>query len=581
MKKFLFILFLFIGTLSYGQTTFTQTFVDRCTGDVKVVVANFVNGSATVAFYDKVRTFTYQQYVSGELQQWLTETYLWWESLSPCSTATTENQNAQQTAQNATSAAQSAANAASSTPPPNTSGTSSTPPPNTDSTATNNTTGGNTNASSSGTGSTESQSTNQNTNTENTNQSDTTSSESSQTETGGGSESTETSQDTSSSESTESQSTETEDTSQETSGEVENTESSESESTETESTEETSSEESSSEETSEESTEESTEEESTEESAEEESSESDEESSEEETEEESKEEESEEDSEEESDDEEKEEDSDEDSEETEEEKKEKKKMLPIQLRADMMANQSLLGNYDIVTSIGATQSSIYGDETYGATAMIWSNLRQFSLNGSYTKVRMQKFDVTSINHQTHKHHKKGNKVTSKDPQQPPVPKVSIVTSASLGYMNNFGNGTFVASMMKIKPTKYGTFGVGVNMINMFGENKYQMTLLGYNVLYTNVINVSPRIQYAPALIWSQSPYMGKIRWERDEYHERYLTARNDLKGTRIHGMAILSNSFTIQLTRRFSINTGATFIKSTNKDIPLIKSFTIGTKLPF
>lgn len=79
-------------------------------------------------------------------------------------------------------------------------------------------------------------------------------------------------------------------------------------------------------------------------------------------------------------------------------------MMPIQLRADMMANQALLGNYDVVTSIGATQSSIYGDESYGATAMIWSNLRQFALNTSYTKVNMQKFNISSIKHENHSHY---------------------------------------------------------------------------------------------------------------------------------------------------------------------------------
>ena len=88
MKKLLFILFFsFITHIGYGQTTFTQTFVDRCTGDVQVVTANFVQGSAVVAFYDEVRTFTYQQYTNGELQQWLAETYAWWNALSPCSTA--------------------------------------------------------------------------------------------------------------------------------------------------------------------------------------------------------------------------------------------------------------------------------------------------------------------------------------------------------------------------------------------------------------------------------------------------------------------------------------------------------------
>ena len=69
MRKILLILFVLIGSVTYGQQIFTQTFVDRCTGNVTIVTANFVQGSATVSFYNKVRTFTYQQFLSGELTQ--------------------------------------------------------------------------------------------------------------------------------------------------------------------------------------------------------------------------------------------------------------------------------------------------------------------------------------------------------------------------------------------------------------------------------------------------------------------------------------------------------------------------------
>jgi len=449
MKKLLIILFLIISGSTYAQTTFTQTFVDRCTGEVKVVTANFVNGSATVAFYNKIRTFTYTEFTNGTLNQWLIETYEWWNTLSPCSQSTQQAQQAQQTAQNATQAASTASTAAS--------------------TATSATNGGTTNATN--------QTTNEVTSTEGT--------------------------DTNSSNSTESNESE---------GKSTESEGGDGESTNEESSEEGTDDENSSD------------------------------------------------------------DGDgEESEEVEEEKKKKKtEMLPIQLRADMMVNQALLGNYDAVISFGVTQSSIFGDVTYGATAMIYSNLKQFALNGSYTKVHMQKFNVSQLIHQDHSHYAKGSVVTTKDPITPPQPKVSSITSASVGYMNNFGNGTIVASVNKLKPMgKWGTAGVGVSMVNMFGEGKYQMTMLGYNLLYTNMVMISPRIQYTPAFIWTQSPYMGRF------------DLQNQLKGTRIDGMVILANSFTLQLTRRFSVNVGATFIKSTNPIIPLIKSFMIGTKLPF
>ena len=543
MKKIITILlFLFVAQFANAQAVFTQTFVDRCTGDVKVVTAAFVNGSATVAFYNRVRTFTYAEYTNGVLQQWLTETYAWWNSLSPCSTATQQAQQAQQTAQNAAQAASSASTAASTASSAATQATTGTTGT-TGTTTGGTTTGGTTDTGSTNTGGTTGE-TNNTSNQNNSGSSDSSSGGSGSSDSGGNTEG-----------GTGGESSEGGQTGgEESSG---GTESESSESSETESK---------SEESKEETKEEVKEEESKEESKEEESSE--------EKEEESKEEDSEEDSE---------EGDEESSDEKEEEEKEKKKqkMMPIQLRADMMANQALLGNYDLVTSIGATQSSIFGDVSYGATAMIWSNLRQFALNTSYTKVHMEKFDLTTITHDGHTHYSKSKEVTVDDPMIPPIPKLTHITSASVGYMNNFGNGALVVNYMEIKPTKYGTFGAGVNMLNAFAENAYQQTMIGYNVLYTNQLMLSQRISYAPAFIWTQTPFSTKLEWRRDEWGKNHLFAQNELTRQRIHGMMILSNSFTIQLTRRFSFNAGATFIKSTDPNIPLIKSFMIGAKLPF
>ncbi len=119
MRKLLSILlFLCITQFSYSQT-FTQTFVDRCTGEVQVVTANFTSGSAIVAFYNEAKLFTYEQYTNGELHQWLVQKYAWWAALSPCSTAQTNATNAQNTANNATN------NTSNATNNTNTSGSSS------------------------------------------------------------------------------------------------------------------------------------------------------------------------------------------------------------------------------------------------------------------------------------------------------------------------------------------------------------------------------------------------------------------------------------------------------------------------
>ncbi len=386
-KKLLFILLLsLIGVSGYSQTIFTQTFIDRCTGDVKVVNANFVNGSATVAFYNRVRVFTYQEALNGTLQAWLNETFNWWNTLSPCSTTTQQTQQAQQTAQAAQQAAQTAASAAStvvipptpttpttpppSTPPP-TSGAASSPPPSSGSTSTN-TTSSSSSSSSSSSGSTSSGS-----------------SSSSEGSSSSGGSSSETKSETQSETKTE---TKTEEKKTETKSE--------------EKKEETKTEEKK-EESKEEKKEESKEEESKEE-------EKKEEKSEEETKEEEKKE--------------------------EEDKKKQKTMLPIQLKADLMAMQNPLGGFNAAMSFSASQSSIFGDVSYGANLMVFDNLRQATLGLNRSKVFMD----DSYN-------------------------VEWVESTGINYANNFGTQAVSGNFMRLKPMgKKGTVGFGVNYTFMFG-----------------------------------------------------------------------------------------------------------------
>jgi hypothetical protein len=75
--------------------TLTQTFVDRCTGEVKIVQVS-IQGSTAVAFYNKTAVFTAQDYYNGNLRDWMEEVYAWWAALSPCSTG----QAVQNTTQN-------------------------------------------------------------------------------------------------------------------------------------------------------------------------------------------------------------------------------------------------------------------------------------------------------------------------------------------------------------------------------------------------------------------------------------------------------------------------------------------------
>ena len=456
MKKLLFILFFsFVTHIGYGQTTFSQTFVDRCTGDVQIVTANFVQGSAVVAFYNEVKVFTYQEFLNGQLQQWLIQKYTWWQALSPCSQAQQQSQQAQQTASTASQAAAAASN--------------------TNSNATSNTTNGTTSGGSSGSSTTEG--TDSNSSNSNESSSNENSSGSSEGESEGSGETT--------SEKKESES---------------KSEESESES-----------EESSSEEESEEGG-----------------------------------------GDEESEDEGKGGDDDEDSDDGKKSKKKKKKvkMMPIQLKADLMGQQSLLGSYNSVLNFGASQSSIFGDVNYGANLMVWDNLKQVGLSLNRAKVTMN------------------------DMYEP-----KWVDATSVSYMRNYKVNAVSVSLSRLKPMgRWGTVGVGINYATLFGKDTFgekmaNMYSLGWNVLYTNMIKISDRILYTPAIIGAQNPLSYTQRLP-EVVNSPFSTISKDFIG-------ILSNSFTVQLTRRFSFNVGWTMIYSTNEFVPIMNAFMIGSKLPF
>jgi hypothetical protein len=109
MKKIIIsLLLIMFSFVSKAQTTMTQTYVDRCSGEVKVATITYVNGNAFVSFYDQVRTFTPLEVQAGAMQSWLQATYIAY-SARPCPTNIVVQQTVQQTVTQATQAATSAA----------------------------------------------------------------------------------------------------------------------------------------------------------------------------------------------------------------------------------------------------------------------------------------------------------------------------------------------------------------------------------------------------------------------------------------------------------------------------------------
>ena len=572
MKKLLLVLFFTaMGMFKGYSQALVQTYTDRCTGQVSVFTVP-LEGQTVVAFYNRSRIFTSQDFQNGTLQIWLEETYLWWTALSPCSTSTTGAQATQQTTQQttqqatqaATNAAQSTANVnttANVTPPP----TSSPPPPtqtsqptttSPDTASTNtsaqNTTSSGANTSSSGnsastSGGSESSSSSSQQNTESTNSStgeETSTSGSTEETTTSGSEDS-TGGDTGSEESTEVESSTEETTTEENTTEESTEESSSEESSENEENSNEETDESTDEETTEEET---TEEEQSEESDESESEEESDESSEEESEEETDEEESESDEDEESEDENSEEESNDETEEEDGKKKKKKRNLaPPIVTANMLSQQGPDGRYTQAATFGLSQSSLLGTETYGLNAMVYSNLQQFMLTANFSKVHINKEG-----------------------------RINRVYSASLGGMKMFTTymGMMNHSMVwlgkkgSVKGLAFGTTLTSVDVDVRQGLIYYDNVLLGNSLtgFYTKSFNFN-RLTVSPMLAIS-SPFM------QFDMHQHTTVWNPDV-------MIIGGANFTYKITQRFGLNVGINIIEATIPEFPTLKTFTIGSRLSF
>ena len=71
MKKWIIgIAIFFVFALKANGQTYTQTFIDKCSGEKKIATTTMFNGYATVSFYNQVRTFTPQEVQTGVVQSW-------------------------------------------------------------------------------------------------------------------------------------------------------------------------------------------------------------------------------------------------------------------------------------------------------------------------------------------------------------------------------------------------------------------------------------------------------------------------------------------------------------------------------
>ena len=624
MKKLLFIVIAAMGMFKGHSQALVQTYTDRCTGQTMVYTVQ-MNGSTVVAYYNRSRVFTAAEFSNGTLQGWLEETYAWWQALSPCSTNNATNNTTQQTTQNATTNATNAANNATSNATNNatsgttqttttgTTGTTNTGSTNTGTTNTNTSSNGNTGSTSTGSTSSGSSSGNGSSSSSSGSSSGSSSSGSSGSgnESGGsgsgsnnssGGDSGGTSNDNSggdnsgndsggdtsgdsgsggsednsgdnSSDNNDNSSSDDNSSGDGDSGDGDSSGESESDSSEegSESNENSESEEGEGE-GSDESSEESSEEESESEEVEEDeqTEEESDESSEEESEEESDEEESsDEESEDEDEDEEQEESTNEDEEEEDEEERERKLAPPI-VTANLVTMQMIDGVLTNAASFGFSQSSLTGEDTYAANAMIWSNLKQYSLNLSKSHVFFnydRPIENMVLDEDTGKYYNFGTTYGRGS--------VMKVQSLSAGYMRMFSTHIATAGISDVymgqKENAWKGFvgGWAITGMSIFLQDSKPILTAALTVFGTKPFTFKKwdRLTISPMLAYSMTPITFDINL-------MYPTGN-------YHGTWIAGSNFDFNLTQRFKANIGGTLIGNTGPGVPLSWAITVGSRFQF
>ena len=239
---------------------------------------------------------------------------------------------------------------------------------------------------------------------------------------------------------------------------------------------------------------------------------------------------------------------------SDEKKKEEKKKVapanPMLVASDLTSAQGPDFKYNVIASFGISQSSLAGNETWSANAMIWSTLNQFALSGGYTKMDFQKGKLNSIH------------------------SYSVTTA----YLE--GNYMGLIGYTNVKPNpKFGTYGYNVGLITLLlkdsevinfktGETKEVFnTSLSTSlvVFWTKPFPVSPKITLSPQIFLMNSP----IAWNSKTGE---TTVNRQLA-------FLLGSSFDYKISKRFGLSLNYRLSGDSQVGSPLLNNFLVGSRL--
>lgn len=271
------------------------------------------------------------------------------------------------------------------------------------------------------------------------------------------------------------------------------------------------------------------------------------------------------------------EDSEEEKKEEDKKKEKKKNLAPPILAANMMANQMLDGSWTTAASFGISQSSLTGQETYAANAMIWSNLKQFSLGLSKTKLHFwSEYEDISYTYS-----QKGTRIPAIDSRTGEryvdrQNQIHHVGTTTFNYMNIYGTNVITLGYSRVILGQNDNFWKGFaggyaatnSIIVLPGSLLISpaLTLFGTKPVSFRVL---PRWGFAPMAAISLTPLQVNISEGK---------AESFVNGNFTY---ILGSGANFKLTQRFVFNLGVNTINNTDPVIPTTFAVTIGARFNF
>jgi len=246
--------------------------------------------------------------------------------------------------------------------------------------------------------------------------------------------------------------------------------------------------------------------------------------------------------------------SDEKKEEKKNDKKEEKKKSvatnPMLVASDLTTAQGPDFKYSAIVSFGVSKSSMAGNESWGATALIWSTLKQFALSGGYTKMDFNKGQLKAIHSYS-------------------------LTGAYLE-----GNYMSLVGYTYIKPhPKFGSYGYNLGAITLLLKdtkiinNKTGETKEIFNTSFSTSV----------VAFWTKPyPYNKKITLSPQVFLMNSPISWNSKTGettvSRQFGF-LAGSSFDYKISKRFGFSFNYKLSGSTQKGAPLLSNFLIGSRV--